>query len=102
MSRPGSAVAYSRADHLPPAVYTGSPAPEQGISALSHPEAMERFTVCLLASHAHPVLIRVQGHCQRPRESCRSVAHYFSLGTPLEPRYPPLGPPGSLHRRSVG
>ncbi|KAN0075454.1 Not1 domain containing protein [Tylopilus felleus] len=47
MSRPGSAVAYSRADQLPPVVYTGSPAPEQGMSALSHPEAMERFTITI-------------------------------------------------------
>ncbi|KAF8431772.1 Not1-domain-containing protein [Boletus edulis BED1] len=45
MSRPGSAAAYSRADHLPTAVYAGSPAPEQGMSALSHPEAMEQFTI---------------------------------------------------------
>ena len=101
MSRPGSAVAYSRADHLPPAVYTGSPAPQQGMRVLSHLEAMERFTVCLLASDARFVLIRVQDHCQKPGESCRSVARYFSLGTPIEPRYSPLGPPGAPHRRSV-
>ena len=102
MSRPSSAVAYSCADHLPPAVYIGSSAPEQGMSALSHPEAMECFTVCLLASNAHFVLIRVQDHRRRPGESCRSVPHYFSLGTPLELRYLLLGPPGALHRRSVG
>ena len=102
MSRPSSAVAYSCANHLPPVVYTGPPAPEQGMSALSHPEAMEYFTVCLLASNAHFVLIRVQDHCWRPGESCRSVPHYFSLGTPLEPRYSLLDPPGALHRRSVG
>ncbi|KAF8556923.1 Not1-domain-containing protein [Imleria badia] len=45
MSRPGSAVAYTRADQIPPAVYPGSPAPEQGMGSLSHPEAMERFTI---------------------------------------------------------
>ena len=59
MSRPGSAVAYSRADQLPPVVYTGSPAPEQGMSALSHPEAMERFTVCLLTADACFILTRM-------------------------------------------
>ncbi|KAG9318169.1 Not1-domain-containing protein [Chiua virens] len=47
MSRPGSAVAYSRTEHLPPAVYTGSPTPDQGMTALSHLDAMERFTVTI-------------------------------------------------------
>lgn len=102
MSRPSSAVAYTRPDHLPPAVYAGSPTPEQGMGSLSHPEAMERFTVCLLTADVCFLLTRVQDHRQRSRESCRSAAHYFTLSAAFEPRYSPLGPPGALHRCRVG
>ena len=68
------------------------------MGALSHPEAMERFTVCPVIADARPILTRVQDHRPGPRESCCSIAHYFSISTAFEPRYSPLGPPGALHR----
>ncbi|KAF9244222.1 Not1-domain-containing protein [Melanogaster broomeanus] len=48
ISRPSSTMAYSRSDHLPSALYSASPTPEQGMGPngpLSHQEAMERFTI---------------------------------------------------------
>lgn len=48
MSRPSSTVSYARNEHLNPALYAASPAPEPALaahSALSHQDAMERFNV---------------------------------------------------------
>lgn len=50
MSRPSSAVSYARNEHLNPALYAASPAPEPAIAshpAMTHQEAMERFTTIL-------------------------------------------------------
>ncbi|KAH7889967.1 Not1-domain-containing protein [Phlebopus sp. FC_14] len=50
MSRPSSTSAYSRNDHLNPAVYAASPGPDQVLGAhgpMSHQEAMERFTIAI-------------------------------------------------------
>jgi len=51
MSRPSSTVSYARNEHLNPALYAASPAPEPALTAhaaLSHQEAMERFNVSTL------------------------------------------------------
>ncbi|OAX43815.1 Not1-domain-containing protein [Rhizopogon vinicolor AM-OR11-026] len=50
MSRPSSTVSYARNEHLNPALYAASPAPEPALAAhpaLQHQEAMERFTAIL-------------------------------------------------------
>lgn len=52
MSRPSSTVSYTRNEHLNPALYAASPAPEPALTAhpaLSHQEAMERFTVSIFS-----------------------------------------------------
>jgi len=52
MSRPSSTVSYARNEHLNPALYAASPALEPALAAppaLSHQEAMERFTVSTLS-----------------------------------------------------
>ncbi|KAJ8581212.1 Not1-domain-containing protein [Rhizopogon salebrosus TDB-379] len=46
MSRPSSTVSYTRNEHMNPALYAASPAPEPALAAvLSHQEAVDRFTV---------------------------------------------------------
>jgi CCR4-NOT transcription complex subunit 1 len=66
MSRPSSTVSYTRNEHMNPALYAASPAPEPALAAvLSHQEAVDRFTVSILlcficgqADHSAQVISR--------------------------------------------
>jgi len=69
MSRPSSAVSMSRNDHLTPALYAASPAPESNLtsqSSLDHQTAMERFTAILRDLEALMTQLPIQSLASLP------------------------------------